>query len=351
MHVLALTLLLLCVPPAAPQARDADETLWADVAALSSAAPSSQPFDRRAPGEITRREQLLARLAQYLTLYPGGRRRDEAIRLELRTQFELGALRGGDFAPLCEAAQRYARAAPSNAVAAEVAYWQIICARLAQTRAASQPATSDLDQIERDLLPQYESYLSRFPHSPYAPRLATLLFEHAQMRGDDDAMRRYAALLREQFPDHAATALLAAQLRRRDAVGRPFWIAFTRLDGSTFDSREWAGRPGLIVVWSATSPRARETLAAVERLRRENPALAVCGVCVDGDPVAGTAAAASLNLDWPQSYDRLGWAGDFCREWGVRTVPFVFAIDRAGRLRGAGDGPDWPDLAAAILRN
>lgn len=351
MLTLSLTLLLLFLAPAAPQARDADESLWAEIGALSSAAPASQPFDRRAPGEIARRQQLLARLAQYLSLYPGGRRRDEVIRLELRTQFELGALRGGDFAPLCDATQRYARATPSDAVAAEVAYWQIICGRLAQTRAASQPAATDLDQIERDLLPQYESYLSRFPRSPYAPRLATLLFEHALRRSDDDALRRYAALLREHFPDHAATELLAAQLRRRDAVGRPFWIAFTRLDNTTFDSRALAGRPLLIVVWSVADPRARDVLKAIEQLRREHPPLAVCGVCVDGDPVAGPAAAAALNLDWPQSFDRLGWAGDFCREWGVRTVPFVFVVDQTGRLVGATDGPDWGDLSAGVLRN
>jgi hypothetical protein len=351
MPTFALMLWMLCLPAATPQTRDADEALWTEIAALIARPSTSQPFDRVAPAEIARREQLLARAAQYLSLYPGGRRRDEIIRLELRTQFELGALRGGDFAPLCEAAQRYARAAPSDAVAAETAYWQIVCARLAQTRATSQPATADLDQIERELLPQYEAYLTRFPRSPYAPRLATLLFEHAQRRGDEPEMRKHAALLRDHFPEHAATALLAAQLRRRETVGRPFWITFTRLDGATCDSREWAGRPVLIVVWSAADARARETLAAADRLRRENPALAVCGVCVDGDPVAGQAAAAALNLDWPQCFDRLGWASECCREWGVRTVPFVFAIDRTGRLRGATDGPDWPDLAAAILRN
>ena len=61
------------------------------------------------------------------------------------------------------------------------------------------------------------------------------------------------------------------------------------------------------------------------------------------------ALARELGLDWPQCNDELGWGGEFVRNWGVTHVPFVFILDRAGRLVGTATEADWAELARPAL--
>ncbi len=349
-----------------------EQEFWESILALTRSTPATQPYESWFAAARAQRRALLARVQLFLTLYPGGVHRDEAIRIELNTLFELGTLGtggtaptssdgGDDLAALRERVQAYLRNPPSQAALEEAAYWDILCRRsVATTEPTRTPAGSnELGEQPAseassapvvgagDLLAAYRDYVARFPRSRYVPRLASLIFDDAVARGDQDALRSIVAALRASFPDHATTAALAGHWQRVQAVGRPFWLTFRTAENREVDTRTYQGDPVLIVVWAGFHAAARRCVQDVARFQRAYPDLRVVGVSLDDTAEQATAAARELAVSWPQLYDGLGWGGEFVRTWGIRRIPLVLAIDRDGRLLGSAGEEGWEALARA----
>ena len=335
---------------AASQPVSRDEALWQQIVTLHEALVARQAGADPSAVALPRRRTLLERVRLYLTLYPGGPHRDEAVRLELTMLFEIATLSGGEVEPLATRVREYLRNPPSERVLHEAAYWAIFCERLKRPT-TTQPTSVPVTEPDVSLLVAYRQYVERYPASRYTPRLATILFEQARRVGDRQTMRRLVKRLSEAFPDHAVTALLAAQLRREEAVGRAFWLRFRGVDGDWVDTREHAGRVVLIVVWAGFDASARECAASVEAFRQAHPQVRVVGVNLDATRDQMSAACDALGIDWPQFNDGLGWANEFARTWGVRRIPGVFIVDRAGRLVGFAGDRAWEQLAAHALEN
>jgi hypothetical protein len=318
-----------------------DEDLWREIVQVQT--PASRPTTQDAAALARQRQSLLARAQTYLAAYPGGAHRDEAIRLELRTLFELGTLGGGDLAPLAARVAAYLNNPPSPAATCEAAYWKIICARAGRASATTQPSSGPFQPVDAPLLAAYRAYVEQYPASPHTPRLSEQLFDVALTRSDRPAMQHLAALLAREFPQDAITARVRAQLDREEAVGKPFWLTFPTGD-TLVDTREWTGHPVIIMVWAGFDEPSCQRAGAVETLRQARPELRVVGVNLDSDEAAMRLASQRLGLPWPQFNDGLGWANDFARKWGVRQIPRVFVIDKAGRLAGSTTGDDWRKL-------
>lgn len=336
-------------PPGAAPPVDREQQLWERITPLTEPVATTQPFEDWFEAARRQRQVLLNRLRLYLTVYPGGAHRDEALRLELVTLFELATLRDGALDELCGRVEELLRAPPSADVGAEAAYWAIICRHRAARSATSRPTSAPLNAPDAMLLSLYREYLQAYPRSRYAPRIASLLFDDAARRADRAAMLEVVTHLRTHFAEHAATATLEGQWRRITAVGTSFWPALRTLDGRDVTRADYEGHPTLIVVWAGFDDRARRSVQEVDRLRSAHPELRVIGVGLDETAEQTAAAARELGLDWPQCNDELGWGGEFVRNWGVTHVPFVFILDRAGRLIGTATEADWAELARPAL--
>lgn len=331
-------------PPAAITSQE--QALWQSVVTLRDSQPTTQPFDRWFEAARRQRQALLDRTRLYLTLYPGGTHRDEAIRTELTALFELATLGDGTLAALCERVAVLLRNPPSPAAEQEAAYWQIVCER-AESRPTSQPGDMGEDPA---LLAAYRRYVDRYPDSPYVPRLATLLFEDAARRADRPTMLAMVELLGTRFADDAGTEGVRAAWRRIEAIGHPFWLQGQTADGEELDSRRYLGAPVIVVVWAGYDLAACQRAVAIELFRQTRPTVHVIGVSLDETAEAARAAARRLRLTWPQYFDGLGWGTTFVRTWGVREMPFVFVIDAEGRLVGATAGEEWRRWAAAVTQ-
>lgn len=349
-RLLPLVLAVAAIPAGAqPVMLPPDEQLWQDIQSLSQR-PAASSSASAADAEHARLRTLCDRAQTYLTLYPGGPHRDDAVRLDLAVRFELGA-RGGGFESLCRRVRELERASLGQPVRAEAAYWAITCRRLTRPLPATQPRVGMLALPDAGLLAEYRAYVQEFPDSRHAPRLAALLLEDAERRSTLDEVRPLIAAVRAAHPDDALSARLAAAIRRHDAVSQPFPVRFVATDERRVDTARWIGRPVAIVVWAAQDPRSVERACAVERLRHEHPELAVVAISLDDDPAASSRAARELGLDWPQWNDGFGAAHEFVREWGLSSAPWVLAVNRSGNLLGAECGDGWEELLRAALLN
>ncbi len=312
-----------------------EQALYEAIVADAEVRPVSAP-ERWFEDTSARHEATLRTIGQYLTSYPGGARRDDVIELELRLRFELGALRSGDFSTMSRRLDALRARPPSRRLEAIVAYWQLVLAGVRAERPAPiDTAVSTLTDHQRAVL---NEYVVRFPRSRYAPRLCQLLFTDAIENDDRAALARLTDLLEKNARRHPITIALAARRKLVERVGEPFRLTFTH-EADSFDTWRWRGRPVLVVVWAAFHGPARDTAAALRTFQEQHPDTLVLGIAIDADPRQTARAATELELPWKQYNDGLGYGHAFLRTWGIRTIPFVIGIDRAGRLVGTADDP------------
>jgi hypothetical protein len=324
--------------------------LWQRITALRELPPATTLLDDWFDVARERRRALVMSLGLYLTLYPGGAHRDAAIPLELDSLFELSTLQGDTLVALQRRAAEVLRAPPSEAVLHEAAYWGTLIESWQTPRVTSGPTAADpaLDARRSEL---YRAYVDRYPRSRFAPRLASALFEAAAARDDRATMQYALAVLRAHHPRHATTAQVEAERRRETAVGQPYWPELQTIAGRPIDRGQHLGAPVLIVVWAGFDQASRACVQDIERFRTEHPELRVIGVSLDDDAAQTADAGRVLGLDWPQCNDGLGWGGTFVRSWAIGRIPYVLAIDRAGRLIGLAAAEDWRSLAHQAINS
>lgn len=329
---------------------DREAALWREILAIDREKPPAGAYREQSVASARRKAELLERVRAYLAAYPGGAHHDQAASLELRTLFEIATLAGGRYDDFRAQVAERLQHPLCDATRDEAAYWTLICDRLRASGSGAQPTSAPVSAGDRGLLTAYRAYVERYPESRFALRMARAIFEEALRRGDREQARAEVSRLESHWPQHPVTATLKASLRRADAVGAPFWIEFDAADGRHVDTREFAGRPLLIVVWSGAEREARVCAAEIEQMRRSRTELRVVGVNLDSSVSEMDAACGEIGVAWPQMCDERGWAGAFVMNWGVRSTPFVFAIDPSGRLAGSG-GADWRRIARALLDN
>ncbi len=323
---------------------DAEGELWAQIAMLRDRPASTQPFEASFGDAAANSQALLQQAELYLKLYPGGAHVEQVVEAELEARFQHAALTGGDLSALAAAAARYAERPPTERIGHEAAYWALIVRFWKDTQTAARPAQLDPAEPSVSWQRAAREFLIEHAASRHAPRLASTLFELAAKRADLAEQRALTSLLERAHADHATTQQLRAWLRRCEAVGQVFDCTFTLIDGAVLETRSLRGKTLLIVVWAGFDANARAQVTEIETLRRSRPDLTVVGVSVDGTRSALAAACRSLGLSWPQVYDERGWGGEFVRGWGIRSVPWVFVVDREGRLLGSAGGSAWREL-------
>ena len=327
-----------------------DEQLWAEIAALRDADPHAHDDPSRFQQRRQRYETCLEQIDKYLTLYPGGARRNQAIQLQLQASFELGVLGCGDFDRLCARAAELKQRPETPEIAAEAAYWLIFCRRNEHPPETAQPLDPLLPPTDADALREYAEYLDAFPDSRHTPRMATALFDEALQHDDRDKLRSLCNLLNEHHPGNTITERVVGRLARAEAVGQRFQFRGRSIDGVTIDSANYRGAPLVIAVWRHGDEDSVRVLRDIEQWRSQASAAAI-GVNLDMSVDLCRATCRELSLAWPQVCDGRGRAGDFCRAYGVRWTPLVLVIDGSGVLRGSADGGGWRAIADAVTND
>lgn len=316
--IAGLALLIAAVALADPPA---DERLWEECVALQN---EHTPGVR--PEAVAIREALVQKARMYQTLYPGGGRMTDALRVELEALFELGCAAGGEFSRL-ERRVGELENARQPVAEAEVAYWEL---RIAELRLDS-PVAEVKQRLRLD-------YVERFPGGGRTLCVLKELIDAASRAGDTQLATRLTDRLIADYGAHPLALSIAARRRLQEAVGRAF--AFepppalnacapeARLDG-----------PMLLVVWISDA-ECREALTAIER-RCAGTSVRAVGVNVDLDVSSAGRTIADLGLKWPMFRDPRGLTGAFARRWGIERTPFLLWTDRENKLAGFADGSAW----------
>jgi thiol-disulfide isomerase/thioredoxin len=180
-----------------------------------------------------------------------------------------------------------------------------------------------------------EEFIKEHPGDERGAGLLTML---AMRSTDKEAQRALYERIIAGFPDSRSAKMASGNLRRLDAVGKPFEVAFTDvMTGKPISSKGLAGKVIVVDFWAtwcgpciAEMPKMKELYA-----KYKDQGVEFIGISLDqpGDGLDQLKKYVTENdIQWPQYYQGDGWNSDFSLSWGVNAIPSLFVVDADGNL-------------------
>ena len=177
--------------------------------------------------------------------------------------------------------------------------------------------------------------------------------------GDAQQERVMGVLKDTLTSDTAAQAVAAleqeagAEDKLASLVGKPLVLEGSTADGDEFSTADWKGKVVLVDFWAtwcgpciAELPKVKKAFADYQ-----DQGLEVLGVSCDKSAEDVTSFVAEQDgMDWPNLFEegQNGWH-PLATELGVRGIPTMFLIDRAGIVRSVTARQDYKEMIPILL--
>jgi thiol-disulfide isomerase/thioredoxin len=183
-----------------------------------------------------------------------------------------------------------------------------------------------------------EAFLKKAqPKDPRAPQVLNLLADE-----EPDAARQAQLLKRivREYPQSEEAESARGQLRRVEAIGKPFTLSFTdAVSGKKVSMPGLKGKVVVIDFWAtwcgpcvAEMPKMKELYEQFKDKGVEFIGVSLDAPAAEGGQIALKEFVAQNQIPWPQYYQGKGWESEFSRGWGINSIPAMFVVDADGKL-------------------
>lgn len=171
---------------------------------------------------------------------------------------------------------------------------------------------------------------------PTDRRVPALLVEVAALYDSDPKTK--LGLLEDAQPlakDEELKGRIADDLRRTRLFGKTFALSGPTVQGRTANIEDLRGTPALLLFFADFSPPSIAVLESIARIVADLPkgSVRLLGVSLDEPRDETAALVRKLGITWPVIHDGKGWESPAVRALGINTLPTVWLLDAAGRLR------------------
>jgi peroxiredoxin len=178
---------------------------------------------------------------------------------------------------------------------------------------------------------------------------------------------QYALLLQSKNPDKT-TALLkeleknpdpniaqqaTALLAQGELKSKPLDLEFTAVDGSKVSLADLRGKVVLLDFWATwCGPCVQEVPNVVATYRKlHEKGFEIIGISLDQDKDALLHFTEEHGMTWPQYFDGEGWKNKISTQFGIRSIPAMWLLDRKGMVVSTNARANLEAQVNALLEN
>jgi len=227
-------------------------------------------------------------------------------------------------------ADQVEKRAPKSDLAAYVRFREMSAAYTQQF----QDPKADYAKIQEAWLGQLEDFIGTYPKSPDAAEAMMQLAIAHEFAGEEDAAKKWYSRIRSDFSGTVLGDKANGAIRRLDAVGQPFVIRGTTVDGKKLDSSGAKGGPLLVHYWATWCEPCKEDMAVIRQMQAKYGArgFQVVGVSLDSNEDDLKQFLQANRLAWPQLYEEGGLDSRYALEMGVLTLPTMILVGPDGKV-------------------
>ena len=158
----------------------------------------------------------------------------------------------------------------------------------------------------------------------------------------DEAKREYQVvvnqygMVNQRMTEFARSNLQDLEVQKKLAVGEaPLPFEVVSITGEKLSPEKYKGKVLLIDFWAtwcrpciAEMPHVKEVYAKYREKGFE-----IVGISLDRQRSDLDSYIASNSIVWPQYFDGKYWNNDIAKQYGVKSIPATFLIDREGKIR------------------
>jgi thiol-disulfide isomerase/thioredoxin len=132
----------------------------------------------------------------------------------------------------------------------------------------------------------------------------------------------------------AMAAALVAKPSGPPAIGQTVELKFNAVKGGKVDLATMKGKVVLIDFWATwCGPCVREIPSVVATYKKlHDKGFEIVGISLDSDKAALTKFIKDKEMPWPQYFDGKGWKNEISSNFGIRSIPAMWLVDKEGKL-------------------
>lgn len=158
----------------------------------------------------------------------------------------------------------------------------------------------------------------------------------------DDAQAEYQLVLGEysdinpRLTQFARMNLADLDTQRRLSVGsEPIAFEVTSITGEKLSPAKFKGKVLLIDFWATWCGPCKVDMPHVKRVydKYNKKGFEIVGISLDRSRQALDSYITNNSIAWPQYFDGKYWNNDIATQYGVKSIPATYLIDKKGKIR------------------